>query len=201
LAQRRLLALMGLSLALHISHSAVAQDESLETVLELHTDRYPAMQPEDLYKLLHQAAMGSEHAITSRESAHQWLLREIETLQLSAPESLDEAMIEPISPDGRLVRVHLRPYIRMAGDLEFLLDAFLLTSERFAGEPRTLDLYCEQAVDLAREGGLPFAPSDLESRFAELQQQGYPAVHHSQTYTAAYRPAYRVVLRELLPTD
>jgi len=148
-------------LTLVTSHPAATQQGSLEQVLELHMVRYPKMQPEDLYKLLHQAAMGSEHAIASREAARQWLLREIEKLHRYAPDPLDEAMIEPISPDGRLVRVHLRPYLRMAGDLELLLDAFLLTAESFAGESRTLDLYCEQAVNLAREGTLPFPPKVL----------------------------------------
>ena len=186
-------------LTLVTSHPAATQQGSLEQVLELHMVRYPKMQPEDLYKLLHQAAMGNEHAISSREAARQWLIREIETLQPFAPDSLDAALIEPISPDGRLVRVNLRPYLRMAGDPEPLLEAFWLTAERFAGNSRTLDLYCEQAVNLAREGTLSFSPAVLETRFAELKQQGYPAVHHSKQYTAEYQPAYRVVLRELLP--
>ncbi|MGB5163262.1 MAG: hypothetical protein WBP10_10885 [Thermoanaerobaculia bacterium] len=188
-----------IGVALLASHTAAAQEGGLKQILELHVARYPAMQPEDLYKLLHQAVMGSEHAISSREAARQWLIREIETLQRYAPDSLDAALIEPISPDGRLVRVNLRPYLRMAGDPEPLLEAFWLTAERFAGDSRTLDLYCKQAVNLAREGTLPFSPAVLETRFAELKQQGYPAVHHSKQYTAEYQPAYRVVLRELLP--
>jgi hypothetical protein len=36
--------------------------EMIETVLHSHIARYPALQIQDLYKLLHQAAMGSEHA-------------------------------------------------------------------------------------------------------------------------------------------
>jgi len=34
---------------------------------------------------------------------------------------------------------------------------------------------------------------ELESMAAEMAPQGYPAIHHSEAYLEAYRPAYRVV--------
>jgi hypothetical protein len=179
----------------------VAQESDMPQVLELHVARYPEMQVEDLYKLLHQAAMGSEHAISSREAARQWLIREVEALGDPPAQIADEPLIEPISPGGRLVRVHLRPYLREGKDMDQLLEAFVRTAEESSGDTATLDEYCQGAVDLAREGDLPFSPSELEARFAELKRQGYPAVHHSKTYREAYWPAYRVVLRELLSDD
>ena len=156
------------------------------------------MQVEDLYKLLHQAAMGSEHAIPSRQAAHQWLLREIEALS-DGP--FDEPLVEPIDPQGRLVRVNLRPFLRNGGDAEDLLDAFVRTAEHHAGSAITLEGYCTRALELAREGALPFDVVEMEKTFARLKNEGYPAVHHSETYAAAYRPAYRVVLRSLLNED
>ncbi len=77
----------------------------MEQVLQFHLNRYPKMQPDDLYKLLHQAAMGSEHAIPNREAASQWMDRELDMLQQSGAASPDETLYEPLSPDGRLVRV------------------------------------------------------------------------------------------------
>ena len=170
----------------------------MRKVLEIHIARYPKMQVEDLYKLLHQAAMGSEHAIPSREAARQWLNREVGALGDLPTQLGDEPLIEPISPAGRLVRVNLRPYLLERRDIDLLLDAFVQTAEQYSGDTATLDDYCQGAVDLAREGALPFSPSELEARFAELKRQGYPAVHHSETYREAYGPAYRVVLRDLL---
>lgn len=41
-----------------------------------HCSRYPGLQVEDLYKLVHQAALGSEHAVKDIEVARQWLMRE-----------------------------------------------------------------------------------------------------------------------------
>jgi len=186
------------SLALCASHPTVAQDGDMRQVLELHQGRYPDMQVEDLYKLLHQAAMGTGHAILSREAARQWLTREVEALGDPPAQLADEPLIEPISPGGRLVRVHLRPYLREGRDMDHLLEAFVQTAEQYSGDTATLDEYCQSAVDLTREGALPFSPSELQARFAELKRQGYPAVHHSEAYREAYEPAYRVVLRDLL---
>jgi hypothetical protein len=173
----------------------------MRQVLEVHIARYPEMQVEDLYKLLHQAAMGSEHAIPSREAAEQWLNREVEALADPPAQLGDEPLIEPISPAGRLVRVNLRPYLREGRDMDLLLDAFVRTAEQYSGNTVTLDRYCRSAVDLAREGALPFSPYELQVRFAELKRQGYPAAHHSEAYREAYGPSYRVVVREFLTQD
>lgn len=192
-------ALVGLALSATLP--LAGQEGDLEQVLQFHLSRYPKMQPDDLYKLLHQAAMGSEHAIPNREAARQWMNRELEDLRIEGDETVEEPLIEPLSPDGRLVRVNLRPYLRSGADPELLLDAFVLTAGRHQGDSGTLERYCNQAVDLAREGELPFSPAELDSNFAALKTQGYPAVHHSAPYAEAYRPAYRVVLRELLDRD
>ena len=170
----------------------------MEQVLQFHFDRYPKMQPDDLYKLLHQAAMGSEHAIPNREAASQWMDRELAMLQQSGAASPDEALYEPLSPDGRLVRVNLRPHLQAGGGTDLLLDAFVRTGEEFSGDPLALESYCERAVELARQGSLPFPHKKLEAHFAMLKREGYPVVHHSKSYADAYRPAYRVVLRDLL---
>jgi len=189
-------ALVGLALSATLP--SAGQEGDLEQVLQLHLSRYPMMQPDDLYKLLHQAAMGSEHAIASREAARHWMNRELEDLRIEGDETVEEPLIEPLSPDGRLVRVNLRPYLRSGADPELLLDAFVRTGEEYSGDPLTLESYCEQAVELARQGSLPFSPAELEAHFATLKRKGYPAVHHSKSYADAYRPGYRVVLRDLL---
>lgn len=170
----------------------------MEQVIQFHLGRYPKMQPDDLYKLLHQAAMGSEHAIPNREAASQWMDRELEMLQGSSDAPPDEALYEPLSPDGRLVRVNLRLHLRSGRETDLLIDAFVRTAEEFSGDPVALESYCARAVELARENLLPFSHAELEAYFAAMKRKGYPAVHHSKSYADAYRPAYRVVLRDLL---
>ena len=201
LAPSALAALLWAFLSALVALPAIAQVNGLEQVLEVHTARYPEMEPDDLYKLLHQAALGSEHAVGDRGAARLWLSREIESLHPSDSETSGEPLTEPLSPDGRIVRVNLRPFLARGGDPEALLDAFVRTGEQYRGDKATLDHYCQIAIQLASERRLPFSPTELEARFAELEGQGYPAVHHTSRYNDAYRPAYRVVLRELLSLD
>jgi hypothetical protein len=156
--------------------------------------RYPLMQVRDLYKLIHQAALGSEHAVRDPNSARAWFDREVKEL---GPGPADP-MIDPISADGRIVRVHLRPFIQAGGDLEMLLDAFVRTANEYRGEITHLHEYVTAARQMAHAGLLPFAPTDLDEFFATMKKEQYPAAHHSSVYEATYHPAYRVVARDYL---
>jgi hypothetical protein len=184
-----------------VASVAAARGEGVDTgfqeVVVFHMNRYPAMEIEDLYKLVFQAAMGSEHAVASVESARQWLERELSTLD----EVSDEPSSEPLSPDGSLVRVNLRARIERDGRMDDLLDAFVRTANQFEGSPDKLRAYWSEVEEMALAGAIPFQKGDLETFFAEMEAQGLPAVHHSTTYREQYHPAYRVVLRELLESN
>jgi hypothetical protein len=47
--------------------------------------------------------------------------------------------------------------------------------------------------ELAAAGGMPFAQTEVVEYFDRIAQASYPVVHHSKTYSDAYKPAYRVV--------
>lgn len=158
-----------------------------ESILQSHFDRYPEMQIQDIYKLIHQAALGSEHAVTDRHAACLWLEREI--MQLGDNNS--EPMIDPISADGLIVRVHLRPFLAQNANLEALLTAFIRTANEYHGDEQTLKKYW----DIATCSGI-FPRAAMEDFIQSMQ--GYPAVHHSAIYTQRYRPAYRVILQKYL---
>ncbi len=147
--------------------------------------RYPAMQAQDAYKLAHQAACGPAHAVSDPKAARAWLEEEVQNLVDPYP----EPAIDPISPDGHLVRVHLAPYLVTGGSIEKLLDAFIATSNVFKPDHTQLIIYLTIT--------LPLYP-ELETLLETLKPQGYPAVHHSEAYRSAYKPAYRVVLKHLI---
>lgn len=171
--------------------------QSFQIILLEHARRYPAWQMEDLYKLIHQANLGSEHAVTDREHARRWLEEELAHLQPTQPEPL----IDPISPDGSIVRVHLQPFAAGGLSSALLLDAFIQTSAGFRGSIRGLEDAWREATSLAEGGLLHFDPAKMESFITEKSRQGYPAVHHSERYTLAYHPAYRVTARVYLPVE
>ena len=160
-----------------------------QTVIRFHLIRYPALQIQDIYKLCHQAASGSGHAVHNPEIARVWLERELNEMGAGIPEDI----LDPISPDGEIVRVHLRPYIANGGDSERLLSAFIRTANEYHGDIHTLEEYWQAAVTLAR---FPFGAMD--EFIQSMKTQGYPAVHHSPEYEHLYRPAYRVVWQKYL---
>ena len=157
--------------------------------------RYPAMEVQDLYKFVHQATLGPAHAAVDTAAARAWLRREINSLRTVRT---DEPEREVLRPDGQLVRVNLRPYVASGHDVESLLRAFVENGETLEGTLRHLEYYWGQARELAALGKLPFSVSEMDSLFERQAAQGHPAIHHTQAYTRAYAPAYRVVNAALL---
>ena len=166
---------------------------SLQSILRDHARRYPRWNELDLYKLLHQAERGSEHTLTNGRAAGQRLERELAHL---GPGPI-EPLIDPIRADGQLVRIHLRPWLERGLDAAALLEAFLQTARQWQGSSTGLEAALHSAESLAEELGLPAeAVAKCASRMKPL---GFPAVHHSRTFEAEYRPAYRVVAVSFFP--
>jgi hypothetical protein len=160
---------------------------TIQTVLQAHFSRYPAMQIEDMYKLIHQAALGSEHAVANAESARNWLLNELTAMGTGT----DEPLIDPLSDETGIVRIHLRPFIALGGDPETLLSAFIRTANEFSGDVQTLQNYWNIAYGLGR-----FSPRELDGFIQSMQEKSFPAVHHTLEYERLCHPAYRVVARQ-----
>ena len=163
-------------------------------LLSAHLARYPAMQLDDIYKLLHQAALGPGHAVDNSAATRKRLDEEIAALGDAPTELLQDV----ISPDGRLGRVHLRPYLAAGGNPDALHRAFVETANNYPASPDKLAKFCGCLGDLAASGGIPFSREDVVVYFARISRDGYPAIHHSEPFRRAYRPAYRVVAIDLL---
>jgi hypothetical protein len=172
-----------------------AVTHNMRGILADHATRYPSWCADDLYKLVHQSALGSEHAVTDEATAREGLAHEFISLG-SGPE---EPLIDPISPEGEIVRVHLRPYVRNGLDERLLLGAFLSTARDFRGAPERTERYARIAVSLAGEINLNIPTETIKGFLEAMRVQGFPAVHHSPEYQARYRPAYRVVARRFIP--
>jgi hypothetical protein len=162
----------------------------IEKVLKDHLSRYPALQIQDLYKLVHQAALGSGHAVLDRGSVERWLARELAEMR----EGMAEPLVDPISHDGEMIRVHLRPYLEAGRDPLLLLDAFIRTANKYHGDVQLLTQYWQDAVTVSG-----FPTSNMDEFFRDLKAKGFPAVHHSAEYEKLYRPAYRVISLALCP--
>jgi hypothetical protein len=163
-------------------------------LLSAHLARYPAMQLADIYKLLHQAALGPGHAVENPVAARNRLEQEVAGLGDGPAEPIRDI----ISPDGRLARVHLRSFMAGDGDLDVLHRAFVETAESYPASTDKLAKFCACLGDLAATGAIDFAKQDVVEYFDKIAQEGYRAIHHSNAFHGAYRPAYRVVAVDLL---
>lgn len=163
-------------------------------LLSQHLQRYPEMTLADIYKLLHQAALGPAHAVQGLQARSK-----LESELAATPESFAEPVVDVISPDGRLARIHLREYARAGGDLETLANAFVRTASHYTGSMEKLQKFCACLGDLADAGGIPFPRTDVETFMREQASAGYPVLRHSKVFHEQYHPAYRVVDVQELP--
>lgn len=157
-----------------------------ETLVAEQLTRYPAAEPVDVYKLLYQGVRGPEHLLASPELFAARLQAEYEAV--SGAE--DGPLWEPVRPDGTLGRLHLRPYKARGGEIAALLAACLETARR-RWDPAATLVQVWQSVAASRG-------REWQALDAQLAAQGYPPVHHSERYRAAYGPAYRLVGRDVV---
>ena len=154
---------------------------------------HPEAEVADLYKFLHQAIYGPGHAIPDPDAAARWLESELEDL---GPPRLGEPSCEVLGGSPILVRVNLRPFATSGGDAGELLDAFVATAGEIHGQPGQMGEAIEIVVRWLRSDGEKKLAEGLERLGGKFAPEGYPAIHHSEAYIEAYRPAYRVVTSE-----
>ncbi len=167
-------------------------EEKFRAFLVEHLRMRPRMEVRDVYKLLYQGVFGVSHIMG--EKAWERLMEESE--RVAPMDHVDEPLVEPVSVDGRFVRVNLRPYIRLGGDLRALYRAMLESSEH-VGDPSEFvslwGMFKEAAVELE----LDFDDETIRLYDRSLDEAGPEPRHHSAEYREAYYPAYRVVMRRI----
>lgn len=164
------------------------------TILEEQYARYPAMEAQDWYKLIHQSVFGAGHAIQNVEAAHDWLIREWDGL---GPVS-NEPLVEILGPDSMYARINLRPYKSAGGRSEELFQVFLQTANQGAEPGDGFERYWQSLREAAKNRLIAVSVDALDSLYSIMSAEGLPAIHHSERYSELYAPAYRVVSFELL---
>ena len=157
------------------------------------------MELQDVYKLVYQGVLGSEHMITSPDAFAERLYQELE--HLTGPEDdLPELLWEPIRPDQSLGRLNLRPFTAGLGDVHRLISACMETGKHSWGTRAGLQASWKIFIDLCRDDRWPGFAFQNDASFSDwLEIEAYPVVHHSTAYREAYRPAYRLVAQKFLP--
>jgi hypothetical protein len=161
----------------------------LDLILQ-HLGWYPLMQPRDVYKLVFQGVMGSEHLISSPEGFIKYLVEELEPL---LPEPAGR-LFEPIRPDRTLLRINLRPYKALQLGADILIPPLLETARTFLGDPSQLQAEWMDFVQSCEHGQVSnFEVPEIHQFTTWLEGLKFPAVHHSEVYNQEYQPAYRLI--------
>ena len=164
--------------------------EALSQLIGGHLIRYPAAEPRDVYKMLYQGVLGSEHLLVSEDEFAAHLCAELDEVQPND----DEPLWEPLRPDGLLGRLNLRPFKARGGDPDRLLEVCLRTASMQWGTPEDLKRAWDTFAVLTRQGAFPaLSPGRVDILTRYLILHNYPPMHHSTMYRRSYLPAYRVV--------
>ena len=154
------------------------------------------MQVQDAYKLLYQGVMGAEHISSNQQEFLHQLEIEFESLSATAGQQL----VEPIRVDQALFRFNLRAYKSEHTSIDLLIPYFLDTllidygtKAELIGTWQTFIRICDK--DLSE----PFPDPEVKQFSQWLEQEDYPAVHHSEVYRREYLPAYRLIAAQFIP--
>lgn len=173
------------------------------------TKLHPAMEPQDVFKMMFQAAFGAEHILQDKEAAYSYLQKEYEEVMPEDRLPEDELLYEQIGED--VYRVNLRVWKKRDLPLEWLFRMFagsVGSRDRVEqGEQDTVDRqlasqkwahdlflqYEKEAEELVKAGCFSFSYDDFRKYKEEYNQTVPHAVHHSERYRDAEKPAYRLV--------
>jgi hypothetical protein len=151
----------------------------------------PVMQMEDAYKWIYQATRGGEHAAPDKQMAGDWLDKEWKAL--ARPDG-GEPLWQPLCRDGSIGRLNLRPYKNGGGNPDDLVDAFVAGANGFKGsETDFLTAWNELGNRLKKRSAGGLDHKKWKALDAEMKKQDYPAIHHSEKYSEAFHPAYRIL--------
>ena len=164
--------------------------ERTHRALTEHCQRYPRLQPQDVFKFLYQSAFGCEHAVSSPETTLARIAEEYESVCGGGEE------MELL--DGGFSRVPLA-YMNGGLSAETFGKLFALSAQKQVDGKDALLQKTAVAKALVSGGELPFSPDDFDAAVARWEADGYPAVRHSEIFRETYHPSYRVIANEYLP--
>lgn len=172
----------------------VEDNLSMQSIVIYHENVYPRMNAQDLYKLLYQCAMGNGHFISDSSSARNYLEKEFAEI----PPNKNHPILEPVSPDGKIVRLNIASYKARGGAVEPLFEAMMSTNESFKPDTSILIKSMKKTRELAKQDIFILKYTEVDSFFREMERMKYPAIHHSDDYRQAYHPSYRILLRSAI---
>lgn len=168
-------------------------NDSLASLIQSHIERYPEMELTDVYKLLHQATFGSGTPDVNKKIEREWLESEYRIYKPNP----NLPLMESVSPDGRWVRLHLRPYMAAGGKIDPLVDTFVVSVKQVQLNNGAQLTAWWQAFEQLAQTRWSFPLDELQI-FGKIHAGlRWPAIAHSPKFVRTYQPLYRVLVSDL----
>lgn len=189
-----------LLLLLLTTGGVVAQNAPLERAISNKLEAYPAATLQDLYKEFFQDRFGPGHLIPDSTSAARYLKYELKLMNDSTYEHY-----ERIGVTGRFVRVNLSVIRDGLISFDEFLDAFMRSATKF--ELPSIATWKEEwkeiettMVRMGLADTLPHFAEESKAIKALLEEDKY-VMHHSEAYSEAYKPHYRLIERSIFEKE
>lgn len=167
---------------------------TVERLVRFHQQHKRDLAVQDAYKMLYQANMGVRHVLGDSASVAGYLQKEMESLDTT---DRGEELVERIATDDVLVRVNLRPFKALRLPQALLVECMWKSAQET--RPDTAGFYRQwnEFKRLVEIGRLEYSREEVKRWEQEPRRGGLKAAHHSPSYVARNRPAYRVVRRSV----
>ncbi|MDR1624753.1 MAG: hypothetical protein LBS04_07255 [Tannerellaceae bacterium] len=185
-------------LALALTSCKDTKSERIRTAVKSQLSLYPESTLQDIYKNFFQDYFGPGHMVSDTTSAGAYLDRE-----LASFEHPDGAYYEPTGSNGNFFRVNLSVIKEGLISRDAFFDAFLrsvsniqtITLEQWEGEWQEIDSVIH-TMDLSLAGY-----EQERAKIFSLLEQGKYVMHHSEPFSKAYDPHYRIIGREIFQKE
>ncbi len=167
-------------------------ESDLWELLQDHAERYPDMEAQDLYLLLHQRTIPPPPL---PDEGFLPLHKLAQALGVE-PQPWEEP-VELLCPQRQVARVYLRPFLRAGGDLRRYFAAAQAAAAIDAASPLSAELGLAGSLLRQWEDG-PVSAHDFAAYIARMNREGFPLVPHSPAYVEAYAPVYHVLSLDAL---
>jgi hypothetical protein len=186
-----------------ISSCKETKNERIRMAVENQLSLYPKSTLQDLYKNFFQDYFGPGHLVDDTASAGAYLNRELASFEQTAG-----IYYEPTGYNRNFYRVNLSVIKEGFISRDVFFDAFIrsvsnhlptITLEEWKEEWKKID----SVIHAMNLSSLAHYTQERDTIFSLLEQKKY-VLHHSETFSKAYDPHYRIIrreifLREILP--
>ncbi|MBO7280607.1 MAG: hypothetical protein J6V00_05515 [Bacteroidaceae bacterium] len=177
------------------------KNDNIRQAIEGMRERYPSTTLQDVYKSCFQDYYGVAHLLADRESVKRYI-----DYELANADSLVSIYYEPCGWRGEFIRVNLSAIKDGRITSDILTDAFM-TSAEYSMNSATEEWkqLWQDILQEARKMTPPLNNFREDSiAIASLLDKGEYVMHHSEEYSRAHHPHYRIIHRtvferEILP--